>query len=110
MSSFNKKLWVGILVLAVLAPIGLVLPRSFQSGDAWGEWGTETLGKLLGYVPEGFKRTADLWKAPVRDYNLGSESASLPAQSGYYILSAFIGIVLAAGIMYVLSRMLLKRK
>jgi len=110
MSSFNKKLWAGILVLVVLTPIGLVLSHFFQSGDAWGEWGTETIQKLVGYVPVGLKKTADLWKAPVRNYNLGSESASLPAQSGSYILSAFIGIVLAAGILYVLSRMLLKRK
>ena len=94
----------------MLAPIGFVLPRFFQSGDAWGEWGTETIEKVLGYVPEGLKRTADLWKAPVQGYNLGSESTSLPAQSCFYVLSAFIGIVLVAGIMYMFSRMLLKRK
>ena len=110
MSSFNKKLWAGILLLAVLAPIGLVMPHFFQSRDAWGEWGTETIGKLMGYVPEGLKKTADLWKAPVPDYNLRPKSASLTAQSGYYVLSAFIGVALVAGIMYALSRMLLKRK
>ena len=106
----KKKLWAGIAVLALLAPLGLIVPYVFHAGGAWGEWGTETLEKLLGFLPEGLKKMAGLWRAPIPDYSPGPESASLPAQSGYYVLSAFIGVALVAGIMYVVSRVLIRKK
>jgi cobalt/nickel transport protein len=106
----TKKLWIGLVVLSLLAPLGIIVPYVFNAEDAWGEWGTDTLQKVLGYVPEGLKRTADLWKAPVPDYNFGSEDASLGAQSGSYILSALIGIVLVGGIMFGLSKILMKKE
>ena len=34
-----SKLWIFIGILAVLAPIGIILPAYFKSGPAWGEWG-----------------------------------------------------------------------
>ncbi|HAR96307.1 MAG TPA: cobalamin biosynthesis protein [Deltaproteobacteria bacterium] len=106
----TKKLWIGLVVLALLAPLGLIVPSVFNAEDAWGEWGTDTLQKVLGYVPERLKQTADLWKAPVPDYNFGSEDASLGAQSGSYILSALIGIGLAGGIVFGLAKMLVKKE
>jgi hypothetical protein len=110
MIAVTKKLWIGLVVLSFLAPLGIIVPHVFNAEDAWGEWGTDTIEKVLGYVPEGLKRTADLWKAPVPDYNFGSENASLGAQSGSYILSAFIGIVLVGGIMFGLSRVFVKKE
>lgn len=110
MITVTKKLWIGLVVLALLAPLGIIVPHVFNAEDAWGEWGTDTLQKVLGYVPEGLKRTADLWRAPVPDYNLGSEDASLGAQSCSYILSAFIGIVLAAGVIFGVSKALVKKE
>ncbi len=35
------KLWIGLAVLIVLSPLGLILPERFKAGDAWGEWGTD---------------------------------------------------------------------
>ena len=33
-----NKLWVLIVILAMLAPLGVILPAYFKSGPAWGEW------------------------------------------------------------------------
>ncbi len=110
MISFNKKLWIGLLVLSFLTPLGIILPRALKAGDAWGEWGAEELQRLLGYLPEGLKRMAGLWKAPLPDYSVGGEQTTLVAQSGAYVLSAVIGVVLVAVIMYLLSRLLVKQK
>lgn len=33
------KLWLLIIVLVILTPLGLILPAYFKSGPAWGEWG-----------------------------------------------------------------------
>lgn len=42
----------GVLVaLICLSPLGLL-----ASGEAWGEWGVETIGKVLGYVPQGLQK------------------------------------------------------
>ena len=81
MTKIQKKLWIGLIIMALLSPLGIILPALFSSGDAWGEWGTETLEKLLGYVPEGLKKYADLWKAPVPDYNPGGETAPVAVHS-----------------------------
>jgi hypothetical protein len=110
MIAVKHKLWIGLAVLALLAPLGIIVPHFFNAEDAWGEWGADTLQKVLGYVPEGLKRTADLWKAPMPDYGFGSDSASLGIQSGSYILSALIGIALVAGVAYGLSKVLVKKK
>ncbi|MGD0919371.1 MAG: hypothetical protein ABSB22_23255 [Thermodesulfobacteriota bacterium] len=56
MKTFQKRLWIGLFILALLTPLGVILPEKFNAGDAWGEWGPETLEKLLGYVPDGLKR------------------------------------------------------
>lgn len=41
----------GVLVaLICLAPLGLL-----ASGEAWGEWGVETIGKAVGFIPEGMR-------------------------------------------------------
>ena len=76
MTKSQKKLWIGLLILSLLTPLGIILPEKFKAGGAWGEWGPEELEKLIGYVPKGLKRLADLWKAPVPDYNFGGEGAS----------------------------------
>ncbi len=79
-----KNLWVGLAVLAVLSPIGLV-----ASGDAWGEWGSEAFKQMLGFIPKGLAKFSDFWHAPFPDY-------TLPGTGDYlgYIFSAFAGISL----------------
>ncbi|OHD63695.1 MAG: hypothetical protein A2176_05570 [Spirochaetes bacterium RBG_13_51_14] len=109
MNSFQKKLLAGLIVLAVVAPVGIFLPAAFNAGDAWGEWSTETLEKMIGFIPAGLKKTADLWKAPIPDYNLGDEKSSFTTQALSYILSGAVGIALCALILYLLSRFLFKK-
>lgn len=108
MTPFQKKLLAGLLVMAVLSPLGILLPKMFSAGDAWGEWDTGKIERLIGYVPEGMKKIAGIWKAPVRDYNFGGESAPLAAQALYYIVSGFLGIIVAVSIVYLISRFFVK--
>ena len=108
MTKTQKKLWVGLFVLALLTPLGVILPARFNAGDAWGEWGPETLKGLLGYVPEGLKRWAEFWGAPIRDYNFGGENATMTVQVISYVISGFLGIVVAGLAVYGISRLIRK--
>jgi hypothetical protein len=110
MTKFQKKLWIGILIMALFTPLGIYLPKQFKSGGAWGEWGTEKLKELLGYVPEGLKKLADSWKAPVRDYNFGGENAAFSTQVISYIVSGIIGIAVVALVIYVITKFLIKHE
>ncbi|MDA8215250.1 MAG: hypothetical protein M0Z70_07335 [Nitrospiraceae bacterium] len=109
MTRFQKKLWIGLIIMALLSPIGILLPEKFNAGDAWGEWGADTLEKLLGYVPEGLKRLADIWKAPIADYNLGGENAPVSVQVAAYIISGILGIAIVGFVIYIISRLLIKK-
>ena len=44
----TTKFWIGIVVLIVLSPLGLILPEHFKAGSAWGEWGADEMQKLVG--------------------------------------------------------------
>jgi len=110
MSPFQKRLMVGIVIMALLSPLGILLPKIFGAGEAWGEWSVDQIERLIGYVPEGMKRIAWLWKAPIRDYNFGAEDSPVTARIFYYIISGFLGIIIAAGIIYLITRMLLKNE
>jgi len=110
MTAFQKKLLVILAVLAVLAPLGIILPEKFEAGDAWGEWSAETIQELVGFVPEKLKETADLWSAPIPDYNLGDEKSSFTVQALSYIVSGVIGIALSILLLFGLARLLLKKK
>lgn len=110
MTKSQKKLWIGLLILTLLTPLGIILPERFKAGGAWGEWGAEELMKLIGYMPEGFKRLADLWKAPVPDYNFGGEGASLTIKVISYIGSGLIGILAVGIIIYVISRVIVRNE
>ena len=43
----TKKLWIGIVILTLLSPLGLIIPALFGAGGAWGEWGLEEIKKLI---------------------------------------------------------------
>lgn len=108
MTKQQKKLWTGLFILALLTPLGIILPEKFNAGSAWGEWGTDTLARLLGYVPDGLKKWAGLWKAPVPDYNLGGDGASTMVHIISYVASGLIGILAVGVIIYVIGRVILK--
>lgn len=49
------KLWLFIVILIILVPIGLILPAYFKAGPAWGEWtAADRYGKTsLTYIISG---------------------------------------------------------
>jgi hypothetical protein len=108
MDRLQKRLWIGLLVMALFSPLGIILPRVFRAEGAWGEWAPGALAKLLGYVPEGLRRTAGSWKAPMAQYSLNAENQSLLFQICCYLLSGFLGLVLVALLIYMLSRFLFR--
>jgi cobalt/nickel transport protein len=110
MTKFDKRLWIGLLVMVLLTPLGIYLPERFKAGDAWGEWGTDRLQELLGYVPEGLRKMAEFWKAPVPDYNFGGENAAFGTQIISYIISGIIGVAAGAILIYVITKFLIKHE
>jgi hypothetical protein len=106
MTRFQKKLWIGLLIMALLTPLGVLLPEKFKAEEAWGEWGIEKLEKLLGYVPEGLRKLADLWKAPIPDYNFGGEGSPMTLQVISYVVSGLLGLGLCAFVVYMVSRIM----
>jgi hypothetical protein len=105
----TKKLWIGIGVLAVLSPLGVIVPKMFGAGGAWGEWGLDEIQKVAGFVPEGMKRMAEIWKAPLPDYGLPGQGEGLGSQSFGYVVTAIIGVAFVAGLMYLLTKLLVRK-
>lgn len=106
----TKKLWIGLVVLTLLSPLGLIIPAKFGAGSAWGEWSSDELQKLVGYVPAQLGRLSGIWKAPLPDYAAsGQENAGLNALSGYYVLSAIIGVAVVALASLLLGRLLARK-
>jgi len=105
------RLLVGLAVLILACPVGLILPDLFKAGDAWGEWSPEHLGKIVGYVPQGLKRLSELWAAPLPDYSVkGLESAGRTGASAAYIISAVVGVAISAVAIILLSKLLLRKR
>ncbi len=102
-----RKLWIGIGILVLLSPLGIIIPAYFGAGGAWGEWSLDQIEKLAGFVPPGMQRTARVWKAPMTNYAVPGQGA---AHSGIgYFLAAIIGIAVTAGIVYLLARILARK-
>jgi len=96
-----------MVVLILLSPLGVILPEHFKAGSAWGEWGSDEIQKLVGYVPQGFKKFADLWNAPMPDYAFkGWEQKGLSYLSFAYIVSAIAGIAIIVAITYLIGKLL----
>jgi hypothetical protein len=105
-----KKLWIGIGILALLSPLGLILPKMFGAKGAWGEWGLDELKKIAGFVPAGMKRLAETWKAPLPDYALPGQGQGPVVESFGYVVVAIIGVAFTAGLMYFLAKLLVRKE
>lgn len=106
----TTKLWIGLAVLIVLSPIGLILPEYFKAGSAWGEWGAEEMKGLVGYIPQGLEKLAGLWTAPIPDYAFkGWETKGLPHLSLAYIISAVIGIGMTVSVIMIIGKILARK-
>lgn len=105
---FSKRFIIIVLILAILSPVGLIIPNLVNSGSAWGEWGGEELKEIVGFVPKGLEKIENVWKAPIPDYSLTS-SESFFKQSFWYATSALLGI-LSIAIIFLLFKFVLGRK
>jgi cobalt/nickel transport system permease protein len=93
-----RWLWVGLGVLIVASPLGLLAP-----GTAWGEWGTDELAKMgLAAVPTGLEKLSALWGAPLADYDL----PALGNANLGYVLSAVVGIGITALVVWLFTLLL----
>lgn len=106
----TTKLWLGIGILVMLTPLGLMLPEYFKAGTAWGEWGTKELSKLLGYIPRGLEKLSGLWNAPIPDYAFqGWEEKGFLHLSFSYIISAIVGIAITVVLIFLIGKILTKK-
>ena len=93
-----RGLWVGLAVLIVASPLGLLAP-----GTAWGEWGTNQLaGMGFASVPAGLQQLSGLWGAPMAGYNL----PLLGNATLGYVLSAVVGIGVIALVVWLFTLLL----
>jgi cobalt/nickel transport system permease protein len=96
-NSFSKwrPLWIGLAVLIVISPIGLLAP-----GTAWGEWGAEELTGLgLSFIPKGLEQLSGFWSAPMPDYDISAVGNTNFA----YILSAIVGVLITVCVVWLFS-------
>ena len=92
-----RNLIIGLLIIAIVTPIGLI-----AAGETFGEWSGDELVEKIGYAPQGI---ITLWNAPLSDYGVPGLDASIG-----YVISAFIGIALCAGIIYLFGMLIAKRE
>lgn len=103
----TRKLWIGLLILAVLSPLGLLVPHWLHGGPAWGEADWDQVEKQ----PSLLHRVSGYWQAPLPNYSSsGAEHSGLAAQSLWYALSAFCGLALVVGLSLLLGRWLAKNE
>jgi cobalt/nickel transport system permease protein len=93
-----RWVWVGLGVLILAVPLGLLAP-----GTAWGEWGREELVALgLKSIPAGMEKLSSLWGAPLARYDL----PALGNASLGYILSAVLGVLVIGLIIWLFTSLL----
>jgi len=82
------RLWAALGALVMLTPLGLI-----SAFPAWGEWGTEELARVVGFVPSGMAALAGAWKGVAPGY--GGPGGAL-----YYVLSAAAGTAAVISVVY----------
>jgi len=106
----TTKLAIGLCVLVVLVPLGLLLPEYFKAKTAWGEWGAEEIAQMVGYIPARLVALSERWHAPMPDYAFSGPGGGMGHLTAAYIVSALLGGGLAALVAVGLSRALLRGK
>jgi cobalt/nickel transport protein len=91
-----RKLWIGLGLLILISPFGLLLPELAKAGGAWGEWGNEELRSMLGYVPAQLGSLQGSWKAFFQGYSIPGMQKTWQAKLVYLICGAIGAIVIVA--------------
>jgi hypothetical protein len=63
---------------------------------------------LIGYVPKGLEKYSGAWNAPLPDYTLNADDASVVHQSGYYIVSGLVGATATYIVMLLISKLIVR--
>jgi cobalt/nickel transport protein len=82
-----RKLWIGLGLLILMSPLGVLLPGMAKSGGSWGEWGVEELRSMLGYVPARLEKLRGLWKALFPDYSIAGMHKPWQVRIAYLLCS-----------------------
>jgi cobalt/nickel transport system permease protein len=91
--------------MVILTPIGLL-----ATGTAWGEWGAKELKDKIGYIPKGFAKFSDIWKAIMPDYSVNGLQSGFFSSSLGYIISAMVGVLLISIVVFITARLLSSEK
>ena len=85
--SVFRKLWLLLVVLVVLVPLGLLAP-----GSAFAEWSGSDLESIFGMTPPaGLTTLEGVYNAPFKDYSVPG-ATTFTQLSLAYILAAVIGV------------------
>lgn len=99
-----KKLILGLSIIAVLSPLGIL-----ATGTAWGEWGDEELQAKLGFLPSGLQSLSNFWKhALFKDYTLSGLDQTFWQQALGYLISAFAGLAIIGIVAIIIQRVMRK--
>lgn len=98
-----RRYWVFFIVFILLTPLGLL-----AEGTAWGEWGTDELGKMMGFVPQGVEKGASWWQALLPDYNVPFLGEGRWSADVGYVISAIFGSATVYALTLIYSKMLTK--
>ncbi len=99
-----KVLIIAMAVLVIIVPIGLI-----ATGTAFGEWGPDELQQAVGFVPAGLQQLSDLWHPLLPDYDFPGGHENLPTQAPGYYISAIVGVLICAGVGYLVAKAIIRR-
>ncbi len=105
-----KKILLFLGVLALLSPLGLLLPDWLGAGSAWGEWSAREIGRLVGYVPAGLQKMSSLWGGALPDYGAPGGGPGLMRASLWYVLSGLAGAGVLLGLFMGARRWIAKKE
>lgn len=102
--SLRKKLLLGLLVLIILTPLGII-----AEGTAFGEWSSLQIKDLVGYIPEGLLKFESFFHALLPDYTIKGFESGGKLYLGY-LLSAVIGVFAVTLTAFGISKFLSKHE
>ncbi len=102
MEKIVKNFAIGLVLLIILAPLGLL-----AVGETFGEWSNEEIREKLGFLPEGLQGLSSLWGAPLADYAFPDDESQTGAVAAY-LLSGILGVAICGGILYYVGKRIAK--
>lgn len=88
-----KKIFIPLLIILVLVPLGLL-----SENPAWAEWENEYYQEVLGFIPQGIENAFHI-KALIPDYSIAGMNDVIA-----YYLSGLLGVAIIFGIFYFLGK------